>query len=122
MSRCQSARRAWLRGSSSLRSVSIVGVMARVGLSLISAEPASAGQLPASVFQVYNPANASTIQLGPFSLFTVPVDQLLPTQMNEGFTEVDKKATGFDIVQPSQQSHHAGHHATGFARPSRLGA
>jgi fibronectin-binding autotransporter adhesin len=103
MSRSQSARRAWLRGSSSLRSVSVAGVMAAVGLSVINAEPASAGQLPASVFQVYNPANASTIQPGPFSLFTVPVDQLSPTQMNEGFTEVDKKATGFDILQPSQQ-------------------
>jgi fibronectin-binding autotransporter adhesin len=83
--------------------VSIAGVTAAVGLSVINAEPARAGQLPASVFQVYNPANASTIQPGPFSLFTVPVDQLLPTQMNEGFTEVDKKATGFDILQPSQQ-------------------
>ena len=77
--------------------------MAAVGLSVISAEPARAGQLPASVFQVYNPANASTIQPGPFALYTVPVDQLSPTQMNEGFTEVDKKATGFDILQPSQQ-------------------
>ena len=83
--------------------MSIAGVTAAVGLSVINAEPARAGQLPASVFQVYNPANASTIQPGPFSLFTVPVDQLLPTQMNEGFTEVDKKATGFDILQPSQQ-------------------
>ena len=40
MSRSQSARRAWLRASSSLRSVSIVGVTAAVGLSFISADPA----------------------------------------------------------------------------------
>ena len=103
MSRCQTARRAWLRGSISLRSVSIVGVAVSVGLSVINAEPAGAGQLPASVFQVYNPSTASTIQPGPFSLYIVPVDQLSPTQMNEGFAEVDKKATGFDILQPSQQ-------------------
>ena len=82
--------------------MSIAGVTAAVGLSVINAEPASAGQLPASVFQVYNPANASTIQAGPFSLYAVPVDQLQPTQMNEGFTEVDAKTNGFDITQPSQ--------------------
>ena len=63
---------------------------------------AQAGQLTTSAFQPYNAANAGSIQAGPFSLFTVPVAPLLPTQMNEGFTEVDKKATGFDILPPSQ--------------------
>ncbi len=35
-------------------------------------------------------------------MFTVPVDSLLPTQINEGFTEVDSKTTGFDLLTPSQ--------------------
>jgi hypothetical protein len=58
--------------------------------------------LPATAFQTYNPATAASIQPGPLALFTVPVNKLRPTQMNEGFTEVDKKATGFDILTPSQ--------------------
>jgi fibronectin-binding autotransporter adhesin len=60
-----------------------------------------AGQLTTSAFQPYNAANASSIVAGPFSLFTVPVGVLRPTQINEGFTEVDKKATGFDILPPA---------------------
>jgi hypothetical protein len=35
--------------------------------------------------------------------FEVPVDSLAcPTQMNEGFTEVGKKTTGFDLLTPAQ--------------------
>jgi outer membrane autotransporter protein len=107
MSSRYSARRAWLRGSSSLRGVPIAGFTAAASLSVaalgvIIAGPASAGQLPAGAFQAYDPANASTIQPGPFSLYTVSVDQLQPTQLNEGFTEVDKKADGFNVLQPSQ--------------------
>ncbi len=77
--------------------------MVAASLGAIVADPAQAGQLPASAFQIYNPTNASSIQPGPFALYIVPVDSLAPTQMNEGFAEVDKKATGFDILQPSQQ-------------------
>ncbi|MGA2895384.1 MAG: ParB/Srx family N-terminal domain-containing protein, partial [Xanthobacteraceae bacterium] len=73
------------------------------GLGVLLAAPAHAGQLPASVFTAYNPASASSIVAGPFALYTVTVNSLAPTQMNEGFTEVDKKATGFNIIQPSQQ-------------------
>jgi hypothetical protein len=93
--------RAWLRSSTSLASVA--SVAAAAGLGVLTIDPADAGQLQASAFQVYNPANASSIVAGPFALYTVPVDSLAPTQMNEGFTEVDKKATGFNILQPSQQ-------------------
>ncbi len=32
----------------------------------------------------------------------MPVDQLHPTQLNEGFSEVDKKADGFNLLLPSQ--------------------
>ena len=103
MLRYQRARRNWLRGSTSLRRAPIAAfTAAATGLGIFAADPASAGQLTAGVFQTYNAANASSILPGPFSLFTVPVNQLLPTQMNEGFTEVDKKATGFDILTPSQ--------------------
>jgi fibronectin-binding autotransporter adhesin len=93
--------RAWLRTSTSL--ASIAGIAAAAGIGVFTVDRVEAGQLQASAFQVYNPANASSIVAGPFALYTVPVDSLAPTQMNEGFTEVDKKATGFDILQPSQQ-------------------
>jgi autotransporter-associated beta strand protein len=63
---------------------------------------AHAGQLTASAFQTYDPATASSIVPGPFSLFQVPVGSLHPTQMNEGFTEVGKKTAGFDLLAPSQ--------------------
>jgi hypothetical protein len=83
-----------------VRQLPIAG-LAAAGLAFF-ALPAKAGQLPASAFTTYNAANASSIQPGPFALFTVPVDQLLPTQMNEGFTEVGAKTTGFDLLTPSQ--------------------
>jgi hypothetical protein len=86
----------------------IAAFTAAASIGVIIANPAAAGQLPASAFQVYNPANASGIQASPFALYIVPVDSLSPTQMNEGLTEVDKKATGFDILQPSQLETTAG--------------
>jgi fibronectin-binding autotransporter adhesin len=76
--------------------------VAAIGLGFVAASPAGADQLPASAFQVYNPANASFIQAGPFALYAVPVDQLQPTQMNEGFSEVNTKTNGFNILAPSQ--------------------
>ena len=76
--------------------------VAAIGLGFVAASPAGADQLPASAFQVYNPANASLIQAGPFALYAVPVGQLQPTQMNEGFSEVNTKTNGFNILAPSQ--------------------
>jgi outer membrane autotransporter protein len=81
---------------------SVASVAAAAGLGVFTADRANAGQLPASLFQTYNAASASSIQAGPFSLYMVPVDQIHPTQLNEGFTEVDKKADGFNILLPSQ--------------------
>src|SRR4051794_33731545 len=46
------------------------------------------GQLTASAFQAYDPNNVGSITAGPFALYSVSVDSLLPTQMNEGFAEV----------------------------------
>jgi fibronectin-binding autotransporter adhesin len=59
------------------------------------------GQLPSSAFQAYDPSNASSVQPGPFALYAVSVDQILPTQMNEGLAEVDSKISGWNIVDPS---------------------
>src|ERR1700744_872269 len=56
--------------------------------------PGLAGQLPASAFQVYNAANAASIVAGPFALYTVNANSLLPTQLNVGFAEVNHKAAG----------------------------
>ncbi len=57
-------------------------------------------QLTASDFQAY-PASVSdddAIVAGPGALFAVSLDDILPTQMNEGFSEVGKKAAGFDLL------------------------
>jgi fibronectin-binding autotransporter adhesin len=90
-------------GSVFVRRMSFVGTVA-AGFAVIAVLPARAGQLTAGAFTTYNAANASSVQPGPFALYAVPVDQLQPTQLNEGFTEVGKKTTGFDILQPSQLS------------------
>ena len=52
----------------------------------------------AAGFTVYNSADASSIVAGPLALYSVAADSILPTQMNEGFTEIDKKASAFDLI------------------------
>ncbi|MGD0563653.1 MAG: ParB-like protein, partial [Roseiarcus sp.] len=52
-------------------------------------------------FQAYNSGTASTISAGPLALYSVAVDDIAPTQMNEGFTEVDAKAAAFDLFTTS---------------------
>jgi len=54
------------------------------------------GQLTTAAFTAYNPANAGSIAAGPFSLYTVSLDSLMPTQINEGYAEVNYKTAGFD--------------------------
>jgi fibronectin-binding autotransporter adhesin len=54
-------------------------------------------ELTAADFQPYNPANASSIAAGPLALYSVAPGSILPTQQNEGFTEVDAKAAGYDL-------------------------
>ncbi|MDR3461360.1 MAG: ParB-like protein [Beijerinckiaceae bacterium] len=85
-----------------LRSLLYVGVVTPAILLAVSGGTVSAGQLPLSAFSAYNPASASTIVPGTTALYAVPVASLLATQLNEGFTEVSKKATGFDLLSPSQ--------------------
>ncbi len=71
-------------------------------VALASTTHVKAGQLSANAFTAYNPSNAASIAPGPTALFTVPVDQLHPTQLNEGLTEVGKKTAGFDLLSPAQ--------------------
>jgi autotransporter-associated beta strand protein len=59
---------------------------------------AYAGQLDLSAFTAYSSVNYSTITPGPFALFSVGVDSLSPTQLNEGFVEVGKKTAGFNLL------------------------
>ena len=51
--------------------------------------------------QAYNASEASTIVAGPTAIYATPVDSLVPTQMNEGYTEVDAKAAAFDLFTTS---------------------
>ena len=136
MSRRSRAGRAWLRtwlcGSTSLAWLPHTGLaIAAIGSGILCSEPVQAGQLSVSDFQPYNAANASSIPAGPFSLYTVPVDQLQPTQMNEGFTEVNKKTDRLRsscsprTAMRSDQRYRAGRHRPGRRslsdrRPSHL--
>jgi autotransporter-associated beta strand protein len=75
----------------------VAGLVSPLILAAVGGGAAQAGQLTASDFTAYDPATASTITPGPFSLYEVSVDSLRPTQENEGLTEVGKKAAGFDL-------------------------
>jgi autotransporter-associated beta strand protein len=55
-------------------------------------------QFSTSAFTPYNPADASTIQPGLFSLYSIPVESLIPTQLNVGDAEVDAKAAAFNQI------------------------
>ena len=54
------------------------------------------GQLTTAAFTAYDPANAGAITAGPFALYTVSLSSVLPTQINEGFAEVNYKTAGYD--------------------------
>jgi hypothetical protein len=58
---------------------------------IASGATAGAQSLPALAFLSYDPNRASSIVPGLFSLYSVPVDSLSPTQINVGDTEVEKK-------------------------------
>lgn len=62
-------------------------------------------QLTLSDFTTYDASDAASIVAGPLSLYEVSLDALLPTQANEGYTEVGSKAAGFDLLTaPSLQA------------------
>ncbi|MGO4686107.1 autotransporter domain-containing protein [Hyphomicrobium sp. 2TAF46] len=60
-----------------------------------------AGQLPASAFQNYDASVAASIAAGPTALYTVRVNDILPTQANLGFAEIGKKVSAYDLLTPS---------------------
>jgi fibronectin-binding autotransporter adhesin len=59
-------------------------------------------QVPADEFTPYDPADASSIAPGIFSLYSVPVNSLSPTQFNVGFAEVAKKQADWNLVPAAQ--------------------
>ena len=59
------------------------------------------GQLAAAAFTAYDPNTATSIVPGQFALYTVGVNSISPTQMNEGFSEVNYKTAGFDNLASS---------------------
>ena len=63
---------------------------------------AQAGQLSASAFQPWSVVNVSSITPGPFSLYSVALSSLLPTQIDEGYTEVNQKTAAFNLQTPAQ--------------------
>jgi hypothetical protein len=67
------------------------------GLSCVATGSAHA-QLPAAAFTPYNPANAGSVTPGLFSLYSVPVDSLVPTQINVGDAEVNAKTNAFNLL------------------------
>ncbi|WP_163071517.1 hypothetical protein, partial [Acinetobacter baumannii] len=68
---------------------------------LASLDHGSAGQLPTTAFQTYDAGVASSIVAGPFALYLVPVNTVLPTPMNLGFAEVGKKIAAYDLLTPA---------------------
>ena len=56
---------------------------------------------PILTFKLTMQATASAVVAGPLAIYAVPVDDIAPTQMNEGFTEVDAKAAAFDLFTTS---------------------
>ncbi len=76
-------------------------LLAQVSLgTLIWAADGRAGTFDTSDFQVYDAANAGAIQAGQFALYEVPVDSLIPTQLNVGISEVATKTAGFNLDTP----------------------
>jgi autotransporter-associated beta strand protein len=70
-------------------------------MALIAMLPFAGGaraQLTTSAFTAYNPANASSIQPGLFSLYSINLDSLVPTQSNVGFAEVNAKTAAFNLI------------------------
>lgn len=74
--------------------------MSAIGL-IALAGPARA-QVPLADFTTYNPADASSITPGIFALYSIPVDELSPTQFNVGFSEVAEKTNAWNLVPASQ--------------------
>ncbi len=71
---------------------------ALAAIGLVSFASAAQAQLPASAFQAYTPADAATVTPGLYSLYSVPLDSLVPTQSNVGFAEVNAKVAAYNLL------------------------
>jgi len=91
-----------LSGSKCLAALGYAALITPAILLAVGGGQALAGQLAASAFQTYNSANAASIAPGRFALYSVAVDSLMPTQLNEGLTEVGKKTAAFDLLTPAE--------------------
>jgi autotransporter-associated beta strand protein len=54
-------------------------------------------------FTAYSSVDYTTITAGPLALYSVNVDSILPTQLNEGYAEVGYKAAGYDQISTLSQ-------------------
>jgi fibronectin-binding autotransporter adhesin len=69
---------------------------------LLCAGKGAHAQVSIYEFTPYDPADASSVTPGIFSLYSVPVNSLAPTQFNVGFSEVAKKEADWNLVPASQ--------------------
>ena len=60
--------------------------------------PAAASQLSINAFQTYNATSAASIIAGPDALYEVSLNSILPTQMDEGLSEVNAKTAAFNLL------------------------
>src|SRR5580704_6951008 len=81
-----------------LSRVGSLRIAAMVGVAMLALDGSAHAQLTGSDFQSYNPASASSITPGLFSLYSLPVDSLIPTQINVGNAETTAKANSFDLI------------------------
>lgn len=77
-----------------------LAALAAAGLTL--AATTAGAQVPLADFTAYNAANASSITPGVFALYSVPVDDLRPTQFNAGLSEVAEKTNAWNLLPSSQ--------------------
>ena len=77
-------------------------VAAQLLICSLIATPSQAGQLAVSAFTPYNASAAASIVAGPFALYTVKLNSVMPTQMDEGLAEVAKKTAGFNLETSAQ--------------------
>ena len=77
-------------------------VAAQLLICSVIATPSQAGQLAVSAFTPYNASAAASIVAGPFALYTVKLNSVMPTQMDEGLAEVAKKTAGFNLETSAQ--------------------
>ncbi len=67
-------------------------------VAVLSISGGAHAQLTTSAFTPYSPADASSITPGLFSLYSIPVDSLIPTQINIGDAEVNAKTNAFNLI------------------------